>query len=575
MTDDAHTDNAHTDNTAATAVPSKAVSHRRGAVALVLLLALVGGTVWVLKYREQGTSARFEATAHVPKAAVGVFWTGTLAEIATGLTEVGARIKGSAGLRDAAALLIGVKSLTAAGLTEVGLEAEAGVAGFIWDDAAWLAVPVRSRAGADHLLNLLQRRGHQVEALPAVGSRSFWQIHTRAGDAIAGHSQLEGGVLLTRMVLPTATAATPTDARIDAFDAWRAAPKLAGSEAESGAKTPGGRLLHARWRLDKDDPIRSLVRRSLGPASLLFGRFVGSFTDARLDVLITNGAPTVTMKLNAPPDQAAEMRRYHRDFVQDDQALIALGGVLPDEVTAVVRARINPNLVSMVAGLLALGGGIAGDLLDPELRSLDLQPLLLAPFDGQIAVALLGVSDDATPDLQQWRGTGWRKLAGVAAAVALRTDTDATAVIDRVRSRLQENSATFANVSLGEWRGIRRTGGRTSWALLRRDRGVFVILGEGEWERFDRVARGKFPSLGSTLQGPLENAVTSGKGQWLSAVVTTGRTVRSARRRGIPNSITSMVASVSAVALGVDLLDDGVRISASIRPRSAKMRKAK
>ncbi len=526
---------------------------------LVVIVAV--SCAWWLKSPDNVSKIAFDPAVQVPAQANQIAWADSLHNIASGLATLANKVRGSEGLQEATRLLLAVRSLDDEGLSEIGLVADQGVAGFSWRDGNWIVLPVSSEVGASHLVELLGRRGHQVTELPARDSLRTWRIHTRAKDRVLGHLWLVDQLVIARTKsAPLPTDATPIAAAPEEVDEW-----LTSKRMKPGALVSKGEL-NVRWNFTKRDPLLSKLRRALGPAALLFGRYVASFKSAQASLSLRAPGPALNVRLYAPKEQASEVRRYHFGFIENDAALLNLADVLPDEVIAIVRSRIHPNLVSMAAGLLKMAGGVNLGIIDPSLRSLDADALLLEPFDGQLAVALLGVSDEATPDIRQWRGGGWRRQAGVAIAMAMTTDTAANLLVERVRQRLSEDGAGFKTTTLGNWTGLTRKGGQSSWSLVRHKRGVLWILGDGELQRFERVTSGRFPSLGKVVQGALERSVVDGKGQWISALLTTGRAVRSARRRGIPNSITAMVASVAALAAGIELHDDGVSVRLTLRP---------
>jgi hypothetical protein len=528
---------------------------------VVALVAAIGGA-WYVSSTNWSSAGAFDPASHVPKDVDTVAWIGSLGALADGLTEIADRIRGSGGLAEAAKLLLDVPSLDDAGLRAAGLAPQHGAVVFGWRQAYWLVAPLSSAAGADHLLGLFQRRGHPVTELAQQESLRTWQVKDRAGERVVGHLWLKDGLVVGRLAaVSVPSEATPVALEPAEFEIWSAAKRL-----PSGALDSAGAVISAYSQIGRDDALRRRLRRSLGPASLLFGRYVGSFTRVSVNLRIKAGEPSLDVRLYGPKAQAAEIQRYHHAFITDDKELVDFGDVLPDEVTALARARVNPNLVAMISGVVGLAGGVDLGLVDRSLRSLDMRSLLLDPFDGQLAVAVLGISDDATPDLRRWRGDGWRKMAGVAVAVALKTDTAAAHLLDRIRQRLEDDKISVRDAKLGPWTGLHRESGKASWSLLKRGRAVLWILGDGELARFERVAAGRFPSLAKTLEGDLERAAVTGKGQWLSLLVTTGRAVRSARRRGIPDAITAMVASVTAVAAGVELHEDGATIRLSVRP---------
>ena len=545
--------------------PTPGAQTQRRSLPLViagLVLVVGGAAAWWGMRGDSHDVGDFDVAAQVPKDAVAVAWTGPLVGASDGLQQLGSAVPGLTGVADAARLGLGLRELSADGLSQVGLSAGHGAVAFHWQQAQWLVMPIVGEGGALHLLELAHRRGHASEALPQDGERRGWALRSRDGRSVIGHLwQLGPKIVVRASFVDAPDGATPTDADPSALQQWLSAERLPAKSLDD----KGGQL-HVRWNIGEHDPLRRRIRRVLGPASLLFGRYVGSFSEARADVRLGKDRVGIRARLQAPKDSAAEIARYHFNFIDSDDALMDLGGVLPDEVSALVRARINPKLVAMVSGLLAMGGGLDLGAVDPVLRTVDANPLFLDMFGGQVADALLGVSDEATPSPRQWLGYGWRKLAGLAIAVTLRDDTAARAAVDRIRGRLDEDKAAHETLTLGAWAGLKRKGRRGAWALLRHKRHILFVLGDGELARFERVQSGRFPSLGASLKSDLERSAVNGKTQWLSTVVTTGRTVRSARRRGIPDAITAMIDSVAAVSAGVQLLDDGAQIEVQLRP---------
>ena len=550
--------------------PAKARPRRTVWAVAVIAIAVAIAATLALRGREIGPQAEFDPAVHVPSDALAVAWTGPLGRLADGLSALAGAVRGAEGLVDAARMLLDVRSVDSDGLDAAGLSSGRGAVGFVWQGASWLVLPVGSSAGAEHVLGLLRRRGHPVVVVSTDGAGGgSWAIRDRADRHVLGHARWRDGVLLVRAAAPLPMGATLTDADPAALSAWAAAPKL----PSGGLEDPGSGVA-ARWNIGPDDPVRRQLRRSLGPAALLFGRYVGSFTRAEAKLRLDAAGVSLRARLYGPEQQAAEIKRYHHDFIESDAALMPLGEVLPDETTALARLRLNPKLVAMASTFLAMAGGIDLGAVDRSLRTLDAKPLLLDTFDGQLALALLGVSDEATVDPSQWRGYRWREHAGLAIGVTLRTDQDAIALLDRVRGRLDQEKARFSPLSLGKWQGIARRKGVVAWGLARQRRHVLFILGNGEIERLERVAAGKFPSLGAVAATELQRAAMDGKPHWLAVIATTGRTVRSARRRGVPDAITAMIGSVKLVAAGVQLHADGatldVELAARARPGSKR-----
>ncbi|GEM_PF-3529052 len=532
-------------------------------VAAVAVVAAIGVGVWLGRDGSRSVEAVDPATL-VPEDATAVAWVDSFAEVADGLRALARKVPGTAGVVEAAELLLDVPSLDEPGFQARGLTTAAGAVLFLWRDAWWLVTSTPRSEGAEHLATLITRRGHPVKATALAGVERAWAIGKRAGAETAGHMWLNGAEVVIRLGAPAvalARGATPAELSVDDIVAWREAKRLAPG---SLAGTEG--VVHARWTIGEDDPVRQKLRESLGPATLLFGRYVSSFISARADLGLEDGRASLQLKMRTKPGGGADVRRYHHGYLAKERPRLGLGAVLPDETMALARVRINPNLAGMVAGLLRFAGGRGLGELHASLSGLDIGGLLLSRTDGQLAVALLGLTDEAVPDPRAWRGDRWRKQAGIAVALSMKTDTAAKDVLERIAATLHESKVTTQPLSLGAWQGYRVADKRSEWALLRRGMAVLCVIGDGELKRFERVRDGRFPGLASIARANLSSDVVVGKKQWLGGVLTTGRLVRSARRRGIPDSITAMIASIESLALGVELLDDGMVLRARLEP---------
>lgn len=547
------------------------------AVAAAVIATLVGVGVWYGVQQRGAAGTRPTAASLVPADAQGVIWTDELAALGRGLLRLQQRMPDSSGLVDAAAMLLKLPGIDAESLRSVGLDPDSPVVVYRWRGGIWVALAVGEPRGAEHLWTVLRNRGHVVEAAESGDS---WRIQSRDGSEVIAAADLLGGTLVVRgpdrlavavaanspngHTLPTA--ATPT-ALADLADlaTWQAAPRI---EPDQLTATAGD--LHARWQLGKDSAIRKLVRRSLGPAALLFGGYVGSFERVALDVSLDVDNPLVRLQLLTAPGRGADVRKYHQDFIADDSpALLDVGDILPDEPALLVRARVNPRLAAMASGLLRMAGAMDLGVLHPSLRALDTAALLVALLDGQLAVALLGISDEANPDPRTWPRSQVRANLGLAVALSLTNDTAAQTLLARIRALLTESQVKVAAAKLGAWQGFSVLGAGAPWSLVRRGRALLWLGGDGELARFERVDKGRFPSLGRAVSTPLEKELVAGHKRWLGALITTGRIVRSARRRGIPDSLTKMLASVSALAVGVQLHDDGLTVDVQLRPQQA------
>lgn len=519
---------------------------RRGiilACAVVLLLAGVG--VW---WSIRPVPAPFQWSAWTPREAEAVVWVDRLADVRTGLRRLTTALPGTQGLRDALQLTAGLDLLDPDAPTRAGLRDDAGLVAFQWQGALWLAVPVRNESGAAHLLKLLADRGYQ----PTAQADQQWSLADRAhGEVAAAHAWLRDDVMLLR---------TGSDAAA-AYKSYLAAPRL--TPTAFGARSGP---LHAHLALTP--PTLALIHEAVGPGNLLIGAAIDKLVSLDADLRVTP-TPSLHVRTTSAPGALADVARFHSGFLPDVAgAMLDVGELLPDETPVVVRGRINPAMLQMIpetvrdrflpASLLAH--------LHPALAGVDARLQLLQVWDGQVAIAGLGIADSVPLDPRAWPQLSWRTALRLAVAVSLRTDQDAASLLDRVRSALDQTSERSQAIQLGAWTGLQVPGPESPWLLLKNGRQVALVSGPGETEDLQRTASGKFPSLAKAARGELEQSVVQGKQVWIGALATTPRLVRSLRRRGMPDYIVQLLASISAISAGVTLEPDAITLDVQLRP---------
>ncbi len=507
----------------------------------------------------------FVLHAQVPTSAEQIIWLDELGDVVDGLSDLGRQIRGAEGLSEAGALLIGMPRLDRATLSEVGLDPSAGVVVWQHERALWISTRVANDGGAEHVVDVLRRRGHIVQPLNAdSGPGRGWSVAARGDESdLRARLRLVGRNLLVRWYLPLPGKGTPVG-HTAALQAYDSAPRM----AEAAMKAAGGQV-HLRLRLTPELGFHKAARRAIGPAGLLFGRLVDGLQRAEVDLYLSGGPPRLAVRLLSPAAATKAVADYHQGFLPEGTPALDLGQLLPDEVAALARVRLNPALLGMVPNVLrnrVLPASILSQL-HRSLSALDAHALLVDQLDGQVAVGLLGVDDAAPADPRTWSRRGFRRTVGAFVAASLRSDQAARNLIDRMRAVLAETGAKLASRTLGAFAGFTIGDPSVPWTLLRRGRSLIWISGAGELERFERVARGRFNTLAKSAGTDLEREVAAGGDHWVGALVTTGRLSRSMRRRGIPAHFVRMVASVAAVAATLSLRSDGLVLEVTLRPR--------
>ena len=204
------------------------------------------------------------------------------------------------------------------------------------------------------------------------------------------------------------------------------------------------------------------------------------------------------------------------------------------------------------------------------MAAIDPREALLQQWNGRVALGLLGVSPTAPlPTSPRAARRLWSEF-GAFLAVGLKDAKASTAVLESVTEQIKAVSRQPSEITLGPWRGISLGGEKVSISLLARDSNLLMIFGRGELERFRRVQRGKFPSWSGAARHPLERSIGEDTEGWLKVAASMGRIARAARRRGVPDTIVSMVRSVAAVAGRVQVDADGFEFALELRPREAR-----
>jgi hypothetical protein len=551
----------------------------RGLILIAVVVAIAVAVV-VSNHDDRPGFSASSVIALVPTDAQAVLETATLGRLGSDLTSLARQLEGSGAIMEAAGALLGLPRLDAAALTAAGIDAKGALVAFVADGAVFVGISGVHDAGVAHFVATLNREGVAVVATP--GHVDRWTVGTIG----ASLRRVGRDVLLARLPLPadiraalgaTGLAAMPDDATSTvAIDAawvrWREAPK--GDRAESALQSQPGVAARLTLALGAGDTLRPRLRSSLGPAALLFGRVADQIEGISVELSDVASSPRLSVRFALPQGLAKELANYHQAFLSEARAL-DLGEQLPDEVALWARVRLNPALLEMVPGFLRerlLPANLLGRL-DPALATVDARTLLLDTWDGQVAAGLLGVDDayvvDA-PGLQRGNAQALADLAEHAAvflAIGLRDATARQRLQAAVVAAYEAAGRSTRPFEEGALKGVVVEGKRPI-TLIGTSAGLVVVVGDGEHERWVRVARGRLPTLGAAASTSLERELVAGQQLWIGAGSTTGRVVRAARRRGMPEHFVRMLASVRALTGRVAFGDGGLVLTMQLSPRA-------
>jgi hypothetical protein len=538
-------------------------------------------------------------------------WLGGLDRTGAALAALTQQVEGAKGLLQAADLALGVDLTRPETLTKAGLRPDAGLVALRRAGATWVVLPVSDRRGVQHLLTRLAQRGYAATAATAAQDQERWHIADRqdAKRTVATVWYLPPPRSVALLYWPDTTPVVPPS-NPQAADAAKAADpagpevaqaaltallaakpadpaKLEAIAATAGlARLPESAPIRGWWRIPKADPLRMQVANLIGPASLVFGSVID-----RVDRVVVVGelagpAPRLSLALQAgepaakPEDgKLADMVTYWWSFLPEVRgAMLDLADLLPDETPLLVRARLNPGMLSLVpdaikSQILPSSALVA---LHPALAAVDVWSQLIAVWDGQLAGGVLAVADSVPLDPAAWPSLWWRTALRPWVAVALKTDRDAQLLLERVTAALDAAKTmgtlteTVAPAQFRDWTGIAVSGPDAPWWLLRKDRRVAFVSGQGTEDDLRRVASGRLPDLAAAIKAlpatALLPGLIRGEGQWLGVAVQTPRVVRALRRRGVPDYATQLLASVASLSAQVRLTPDALWIDAELRP---------
>jgi len=532
-------------------------------VALVLTVAAVSG----LLLRKPPTPEPFVLEQVVPQDADALLWLDSIAPLAQSLAQLAARVPGTTGILDAGKMVFGVDLRDPGAVDRAGLRHDAGVCAFRWHDALWLVLPISAPKGVDHIAALLSGRGYRVGAKLAAFEdiHAHWEIFDRTDDksAIAHLFQAESAAILRWQFAPTPAA--------DAIAAYTALHKAAPMKDKSLQVTAG--QIHLRMAVPKDGPEIAALHTAIGLGNSVFSGALDKIVRAEADFDMAAGQPTLRLLLASQPGDLGEIAKFHQHFVgSDGPGLLDLGALLPDETPLFWRVRLNPAVMNMLPQSLSdrfLPASVLS-VWHPALQGVDARADLLGLLDGQLAVGLLGVADDFPLDPYLWKLPVLRKGLRAFAAASLQNDTQAIHVMDRIRSAIDTSSEKAVAIHFSEFTGFSVADPQGPWLLLRKDRQLVLLSGSGVQDDLQHIVDNKFPSLQNAVQGELEKSAVHGAQLWTALLATTPRISRSLRRRGVPDYIVQMVASVAAIATTVQWTDSGVQIRLTLRPTEAQ-----
>ncbi len=525
-----------------------ALRKRTQAIALFALLVGAGFALgaW-LTWRHDHMPA-VSLAVQVPEKADAVVWLDRFDLAAHGLRRLTDRVAGARGVREALQVLADVDPLDRAAVESAGFRPDAGAVLFRWQNALWLALPVGDEKGALHVQTVLKRRGYAVEGQNPWRVMDRQDVHTQVAEM-----RLRDAIVLVQWPIAEKPA-TMAD--------YDAAPKRQ-------ALTGGQGELHAQFQVVADGPELSAVHGVLGPANLVLGGLIDRVDRLDADLQLDVQQPLLHVRLASKPGALADIADYHVRFLPDAPgALLDLGQLLPDETPLLVRVRLNPALLNLVPQAMrdALLPASALGFWHPALNGVDFQRSVLAAWDGQVAVALLGVADDLPLDPNQWVQRSWRKDVRFALAFSVHSDTEADTLVQTVRAALETSPDKPTTAQFRDWSGFSIAQPDAPWWLLRHGRHLAVVSGRGEGEDLARVATGKFPDLQSAATAPVEKSLVTGMGRWAGALLETPRLARALRRRGVPDYAVQLLAAVQSVAAAVSLDADALSLDIQLRP---------
>lgn len=510
----------------------------------VLAVTAIGGWWW---YGGQDPALPpWQAERFLPADADVAVWSAPIGEVADQLGVLGSQVPGLRGVFDLVKLYVGVDLRDAEATARAGLRRDAGLTVCIWRNGVWLAVPIRSPAGAAHIAENLRRRGYGIGPSQAHSSGQSWQIDDRQG----GVNRARVWQLSDSVVVRVALDATPTGNAVGAIDTLVASkPRtdmdLAGAairaETAWGLQTPQAKL------------IQGQLHKLLGPADLAIGAAVDLVHSAGVRLDIGAERTSLTVKCRTEPNKLKDIADFHQNFVLAGGEL-AIADLLPDETPLLLRARINPALWNNVPEFLRerVVPTSALTLLHSSLSAVDARQIL-AQWDGQIAVALLAIGDQVPLDPNGWRNLWWRTALRLAVAVSFKTDTLAADVVTKLAAAIDTSAERTQVAQFGAWTGFSVPGPESPLFVLRKGKHVAMVAGTAAGDDLRRVVEGKFEALAKVARDGTDREIVDGKATWLGARVNTPRLVRSLRRRGVPDYAVQLVGAIEIVDARVQL----------------------
>lgn len=518
---------------------------KRRVVWSLLALAVVATVAWLCWPRRLNT---FDWRQQVPADADGWLWLDQPDDARRGLAALTRSVPGLRGLPEALQLWTGVDLLDADDVAEAGLRDDVGPVGFAWRGSIWLVVPVRNADGERHLRDLAAARGWRLTATGPHTARLQTAAQADAGECWLTPDQR----WVLRVGPPLA----------DADRAWQQVAKLAGKPPTE--VRPGAVHLH----LAIANESREQLRQRLGPAAGLLGGVLDRLRSADVDLAFAGALPTLRVRLASEPGQLADVAQYYQDFVAEEGGLLDLGDVLPDETALLVRGRLNPLMLQLALNLVGGPGALTAALSawHPALAGIDPARQVLAPWDGQWGVALLGLGDGLPLDPGAWTPATLRPQLRFVLAGHFKTDREAADLVARVRSAVETAGTPPTPVQLGPWTGWTVVDPNAPWTLLQQARRVLLVSGQGALEDLQRVASAKFANLQSRSRSEPERGLVEGRRQWWGVLATTPRLVRALRRRGVPDYAVDLLAAVAQWSVVARWSPDALELTTHLQP---------
>ncbi|MCA9518311.1 MAG: hypothetical protein KC635_25425, partial [Myxococcales bacterium] len=240
--------------------------------------------------------------------------------------------------------------------------------------------------------------------------------------------------------------------------------------------------------------------------------------------------------------------------------------VFPKTTTALVRLRMNLGRVRKIPRILR--DNVMPSTL-PGLSGLPLPALsdLVDLVEGDVAVALLGVADQATlTDLGQLqRGGGFERVLHVALAARARDSAGLMEAFGGIASQLETSRWTVAPIDAGGFRGWAFSRDERAYSVLIGHGVVVFVIGRGEVEPFLAVAEKRALPLASLAEGePTVAAALGREPATFGFVAGFTRLTRELADKGVPPYFLKILNDIRVLGARVDVAEKRVSVDLDV-----------